>query len=96
MHQPIDQHLIAAKRILRYVQGSLNHGLTFRPSPLQLTAFTDSDWAGDPMDQHSTTSLIVFLGHNPITWQSKKQPIVSCSSTKFEYRALANYTTDLA
>ena len=96
MHQPTDQHLIAAKRILRYVQGSLDHGLSFRPSPLSLTAYTDSDWAGDPMDRRSTTGLIVFLGHNPITWQSKKQPTVSRSSTEAEYKALANCTADLA
>jgi hypothetical protein len=96
MHQPTDQHLVAAKRILRYVQGSLHHGLTFRPGPLTLTAYTDSDWAGDPMDRRSTTGLIIFLGHNPITWQSKKQPTVSRSSTEAEYRALANCTADLS
>uniref|UniRef100_A0A2N9IXX5 CCHC-type domain-containing protein n=1 Tax=Fagus sylvatica TaxID=28930 RepID=A0A2N9IXX5_FAGSY len=96
MHQPTDHHLVAAKRILRYVQGTLHHGLTFRPGPLSLTAFTDSDWAGDPMDRRSTTGLIVFLGHNPITWQSKKQPTVARSSTEAEYRALANCAADLA
>jgi hypothetical protein len=96
MHRPTDQHLIVAKRILRYVQGSLSHGLSFQPGPLQLTAFADSDWASDPMDRRSTTGLIIFLGHNPITWQSKKQPTVSPSSTEAEYRALANCTVDLA
>uniref|UniRef100_A0A2N9H263 Reverse transcriptase Ty1/copia-type domain-containing protein n=1 Tax=Fagus sylvatica TaxID=28930 RepID=A0A2N9H263_FAGSY len=96
MHQPTDHHLVVAKRILRYVQGTLHHGLTFRPGPLSLTAFTDSDWAGDPMDRRSTTGLIVFLGHNPITWQSKKQPTVARSSTEAEYRALANCAADLA
>uniref|UniRef100_A0A2N9HPA0 Integrase catalytic domain-containing protein n=1 Tax=Fagus sylvatica TaxID=28930 RepID=A0A2N9HPA0_FAGSY len=96
MHQPTDHHLVAAKRILRYVQGTLHHGLTFRPGPLSLTAFTDSDWAGDPMDRRSTIGLIVFLGHNPITWQSKKQPTVARSSTEAEYRALANCAADLA
>ena len=96
MHQPTDHHLVAAKRILRYVQGTLHHGLTFCPGPLSLTAFTDSDWAGDPMDRRSTTGLIVFLGHNPITWQSKKQPTVARSSTEAEYRALANCAADLA
>ena len=96
MHQPTDQHLIAAKRILRYVQGSLDHGLSFQPGPLTLTAFTGSNWAGDPMDLRSTTCLIVFLGHNLISWQSKKQPTVSRSSTEAKYRALANCTTDLS
>ena len=48
------------------------------------------------MDHRSTTGLIVFLGHNPITWQSKKQPTVSRSSTKAKYQALANCTADLS
>jgi hypothetical protein len=96
MHQPTDQHLVAAKRILRYVQGSLHHGLTFRPGPLTLTAYTDSNWVGDPMDRHFTMGLIIFLGHNPITWQSKKQPTVSRFSIEAEYRALANCTADLS
>lgn len=73
----------------------MHHGLTFRPGPLSLIAFTDSDWAGDPMDRRSTTGLIVFLGHNPITWQSKKQPTVARSSTEPEYQALANCAADL-
>ncbi len=88
--------MIATKRILRYVQGSLSHGLSFLPGPLELTAFADSDWAGDPMDRRSTTGLIIFLGHNLITWQSKKQPTVSRSSTEAKYRALANCIADLA
>jgi hypothetical protein len=67
MHQPTDQHLVATERILRYVQGFLHHGLTFHPGPLTFTAYTDSDWAGDPMDRCSTIGLIIFLGHNPIT-----------------------------
>lgn len=67
MHQPTDQHLVAAERILRYVQGSLHHGLTFHPGPLTLTAYTDSDWVSDPMDHRSTIGLIIFLSHNPIT-----------------------------
>ncbi len=95
MHRSTDNHLVAAKRILRYVQGSLDNGLSFKPRPLQLTAFIDSDWADDLMDRRSTTGLIVFLGHNPITWQSKKQPTCSRSSTEAEYLALANCTIDL-
>ena len=47
------------------------------------------------MDHRSTTSLIVFLGNNPITWQPKKQPIVTRSSIEAKYRAMANCTADL-
>ena len=95
MHQPIDQHLITAKRVLCYVQGSFDHGLSFHPGPLSFTAYTDSDCARNPMDHLSTTCLIVFLGHNPMTWQCKKHPTVSHSSTEAEYHALANCTADL-
>uniref|UniRef100_A0A2N9FIX9 Reverse transcriptase Ty1/copia-type domain-containing protein n=1 Tax=Fagus sylvatica TaxID=28930 RepID=A0A2N9FIX9_FAGSY len=48
-------HLVAAKRILRYLKGSLDKGVLFQPGPLTLTAFTDADWAGDPVDRRSTS-----------------------------------------
>jgi hypothetical protein len=66
------------------------------PCPLSLAAFTNSDKVGDPMDRRSTTGLILFLGHNPITWQSKKQPTVARSSTEAKYKALANCAADLS
>jgi hypothetical protein len=89
MASPTSVHLTAAKRILRYLKGTLHLGLSFRPGPLTLSAFTDADWAGDPDDRRSTSGLLVYLGPNPITWSAKKQLTVSRSSTESEYRALA-------
>jgi hypothetical protein len=60
-----------------------------------LSAFTDADWAGDPNDCRSTSSLLMFLGHNPITWSAKNQLIVSRSSTEAEYRALASASAEV-
>jgi hypothetical protein len=77
MNAPTDIHLTAAKRILRYVRGTLDHGLFYTPGPITLSAFTDADWAGDPDDRRSTSGLVVFLGHNPVTWSAKKQLTVS-------------------
>jgi hypothetical protein len=49
MHTPREPHLIALKRILRYLRGSLDYGLLLRPSPtLELVVYTDADWAGCP------------------------------------------------
>lgn len=67
MSHPTTTHLEAAKRVLRYIKGTLHFGISFTPSPLTLTAFSNADKAGDPSDRHSTTSLLVFLGPNPIS-----------------------------
>uniref|UniRef100_A0A2N9GH47 Integrase catalytic domain-containing protein n=1 Tax=Fagus sylvatica TaxID=28930 RepID=A0A2N9GH47_FAGSY len=95
MSAPTSVHLAAAKRILRYLQGTLNHGIAFTPGPLHLSAYTDADWAGDPNDRHSTSGYLVYIGSNPITWSAKKQPTVSRSSTESEYRALAIASAEL-
>lgn len=67
-----DIHLIVAKRILKYLNGTLQFGIFLQPGPLSLSAFSDSDWAGDSFDRRSTTGYLVYLGYNPITWSAKK------------------------
>eukprot|EP00253_Pinus_taeda_P012850 PITA_12850 len=54
-------------------------------SPL-LVGFTNSDWAGNPDDQKSTTGYVFMLGSGPITWACKKQSAISLSSAKAKYR----------
>ncbi|GKV32953.1 hypothetical protein SLEP1_g41515 [Rubroshorea leprosula] len=96
LHAPSDVHWQAAKRILRYLKGSLFHGLLLRQQPISpLHAFSDSDWAGDKDTYHSTTSYVVFLGSNPISWRACKQKTIAHSSTEAEYRALAAASSEL-
>ena len=52
---------------------------------LNIIAYTDADWAGDPNDKRSTSGYAFFLGSNLISWNAKKQPTMSKSSTEFEY-----------
>lgn len=92
MQSPIESHFIAVKQILRYLEGTMNQGLCFKPGSLQLNAYNDADWGGDPNDRHFTTGFVIFLGSNPISWSSKKQHTVSRSSTEAEYRAMATTT----
>jgi hypothetical protein len=91
MHDPREPHLSALKRILRYLQGTLDLGLHLhRTSPADLTVYTDADWAGCPDTRKSTSGYAVFFGDNLISWSSKRQPTVSRSSAEAEYRAVAN------
>jgi histone deacetylase 1/2 len=91
LHAPTTSHLSAVKRILRFVRGSWNYGMTLRKSNSRLvSAFSDADWARCVDDRRSTSGFAVFFGKNLISWCAKKQPTVSCSSTEAEYKALAN------
>ena len=59
------------KRLLRYVKGTVNHGIIFLKtggSRLQLTVFSDADMAGDIDGRRSTSDMLVFLGPVPISW----------------------------
>ena len=89
LHSPTTTHWSSAKRVLRYLKGTIDYGLYYTPGSLNLHAYSDSDWAGDPDDRRSTTGYGVFLGPCLVSWCAKKQPIVSRSSTEAEYRALA-------
>ncbi|KAI0488794.1 hypothetical protein KFK09_028633 [Dendrobium nobile] len=95
MHKPLNGHFSLLKRLLRYLKGTLAFGLVIQPTKLQLSAFSDSDWAGDPIDRKSTTGYCAFLGHNLISWQVKKQHTVARSSIEAEYRSLATAAADV-
>ena len=92
-------HYVATLRILRYIKGTLFHGLQlFAQCFLHLLAFFDGDWAGDPTNQCSITGYCFFLGHSFISWCNKKQTMVymvTCASIKVENHALVDTTTEL-
>ncbi|GJX76006.1 putative ribonuclease H-like domain-containing protein [Tanacetum coccineum] len=88
---PKSSHLLAVKRIFRYVKGKPSLGLWYsKDSPLELVAYTDSDYAGAIQDRKSTTGGCQFLGNRLISWQCKKQTVVATSTTEAEYVAAAS------
>lgn len=91
MQSPYEDHMEAIYRILRYLKNSPGRGLLFKEGNQRNDeAFTDADWVGSVLDQRSTTGYCTFLLGNLITWRSKKQNVVSLSSTEAELRAMVN------
>nr|GEV68594.1 ribonuclease H-like domain-containing protein [Tanacetum cinerariifolium] len=91
MHDTWEPHFSALKRILRYVQGTLDYGLQlFSSTTDSLIAYSDADWAGCLTTRRSTSGYCVFLGNNLLSWSSKRQLTLSPSIVEAEYRGDAN------
>ncbi|XP_019191054.1 PREDICTED: uncharacterized protein LOC109185568 [Ipomoea nil] len=96
MHSPTSDHWGLLKRVLRYVKGTISYGLRlFASASTTIHGFSDSDWAGCPIDRKSTSGYAVFLGDNLISWLSRKQRTVARSLTEAEYKALADVSTEV-
>ncbi|XP_048634844.1 secreted RxLR effector protein 161-like [Brassica napus] len=88
MEHPTTTHFKAAKRILRYIKGTINFGLYYSISEdYRLVGYSDSDWGGDVDDRKSTSGFVFFIGETAFTWMSKRQPIVTLSTCEAEYVA---------
>jgi hypothetical protein len=91
MEHPVEPHLMAAKRIFRYIKGTLELGIWYRKGEVaELIAYSDSDYGGDVDDRKSTSGYVFMLGSGAIVWSSRKQPIVTLSTTEAEYIAAAH------
>ncbi|KAG8499008.1 hypothetical protein CXB51_005388 [Gossypium anomalum] len=96
MHRSLDSYFRAVKRILRYLQGTLDYGLQFSPSSkFLLEGFSDASWGSDTDDCRSISGFCIFLGGNPVSWSSRKQQVVSRSTAEAEYRSLAHVTAEM-
>nr|GEY74854.1 homogeneously-staining region [Tanacetum cinerariifolium] len=96
-HNPRAPHLAALQRVLRYIKLCPGQGIYFPASNnLELTTYCDSDWASYQTTRRSFLGHAIILGKSLISWQSKKQLVVSRSSTKAEYRSLADSTCEIS
>jgi len=86
MQKPRESHLRTARRILRYIKGTLNFGIRYDGNnDLHLYGYTDVDWAGNQLDRRSTSGYAFYIGSGAVSFSCKKQPTVALSSTEAEY-----------
>ena len=93
--EPTNSHWCAVKRILRYLRGTTDLGLLYRPDNPNLCGYSDADWAGDINDRKSTSGYVFIMSGSAISWRSKKQSSVALSTAEAEYIALSSATQEV-
>lgn len=80
---------MAAKHVLRYLQGIMDYGLDYvRCDGIRLIGCTYLDWPNSVSDLKSTLGCCFSLGLAIVSWFNRKQKSVSLSSTEAEYMAV--------
>jgi hypothetical protein len=93
---PKECHLVAVKRMLRYLVSTPCFGIWYpKGSTFDLIGYSDSDYAGCKVDRKSTSGTCQFLGRSLVSWSSKKQTFVALSTTKAEYVAAGHCCAQL-
>ncbi|GAU25024.1 hypothetical protein TSUD_154980 [Trifolium subterraneum] len=88
---PKESHLIAVKRIFRYLVGTPDVGLWYKKgSHFDLQAYYDADYAGDKIERKSTSGACQFLGEALVSWCCRKQNTIALSTTEAEYVVASN------
>lgn len=87
-----------AKRILRYLIGTLDFGLEFSSTgKLPLACFADASFASAKDCGYESTSGYAILSYgNLITWNSKKQSAAQTSTAAAEYAAMSDASKEIA
>jgi transposase InsO family protein len=104
MVAPTVRHMKAAEHVLRYLAGTKEVGLVFGKhkgsaaletrgrsinAKVDVCAFADSDYAEDQSDRKSVSGWVAKLNGDPVSWSSKKQPVVALSTCEAELYAEA-------
>jgi hypothetical protein len=88
---PGDAHLAAAYRVLAYVKGTLNQGLSYHDPGVgkrnTLSGWVDSDLASDIDTRKSVTGYLMVLNGGPVSWKASRQGGVTLSSSEAEFVA---------
>ena len=90
------KHWMAAKRVLRYLRGSVEAGIRYDAGDgsALLQAYCDADFAGDD-EYKSTSGLVLHVAGGPVSWKSKRQRVTATSSTEAELIALSLAAKDI-
>ena len=101
LSNPGNTHVVAAKRVLRYLNKTQHAKLTYKQNDtsnqdqLVINAYCDADWANDMDERKSTTGYIIMINDCPVIWNSKKQSTIALSSAEAEYMAISGTVQEI-
>ncbi|KAL5542842.1 hypothetical protein UlMin_010552 [Ulmus minor] len=88
LSDPGTSHWQVAKKVLRYLQGTKDHMLTYRrTNNFDIVGFCDADFEGCVDDKKSTTGYIFMMAGGAVSWKSVKQTLTASSTMEAEYVA---------
>lgn len=87
-------HMDATTRLLRYLKGTKNYQLVLGGPHSNLVSYSDADYA-QQLHRHSISGYVSFIGIGAVSWSSKKQSLVTVSTTESEYVAFTSATKDI-
>lgn len=90
-------HVNAVKRIFKYLNETINFGITYSSTMWtpKLIGYSDADHAGDLDTRRSTSGYIFRLNDNLLSWCSERQKSVSISTMEAEYMAASEAVREL-
>ncbi|XP_068340328.1 uncharacterized mitochondrial protein AtMg00810-like [Pyrus communis] len=94
MNSPTKKHFGVARRVLRYVQGTLSYGIEYtKDRDAILVEFCDADSVGSEDDCRSTSGYAFSFGSGVFSWTFVKQNTIALSTTEAKYVSAAEATT---
>ena len=92
---PAEEHVIAVKRILRYLRGSKDLKLVFGGGDMTLVSYADADYAADLETRRSVAGRVHLLNKGPVSWSSRMMQVVALSTTEAEYMSMTECAKDI-
>jgi hypothetical protein len=87
---PLVAHWSMVKHVMKYLCGTASVGIHFSKSAKGqlLSGWADADYGTSLVSKKSMSGYVICFHNNPISWKTKKQPVVAQSTTKAEFIAI--------
>ena len=87
-YNPSIEHWNAISRLLRYLKGTINFGLSYCGYPTVLEGYCDANWISDSDEVKPISGYVFTLARGAVSWKSSKQTCIARSTLEVELVAL--------